>query len=346
MPWRLVGPGWALAQDFAESDNHAKIAAGSTVLYLIDPQGGRYRLFTWPAKGPAPYGVLTDWSGDTQRALFASIPTGGRSHQLVKQLNLRTGKFTGFTLLANSMAIGYTRPSGKQILVQSNFNLATDKATLVRVSLSGQLRKILWRAPGIGSVVYSPDGQDLVTASYGTLILLSNAGGVIRYLFSPANCDPVRWWDNRTVLATCGNPGTDSSRMWLIPASGAKGTALTPTRSGRGPDKSDNNLYRLSSGTYLSARGPHCGNGIVVRQGPRGTVKAYVIPRAPDVVIVSATTRRLLLQDQDNPGCSPSTPATLIWFNPVSGRQAVVVPVSGNDIGVLAVVPYYQEGKL
>ncbi len=344
VPWQHVGPGWTLAEDAAIPADPAKTASGSIILYLIDPLGGRYRLFSWPAKGPAPYGALTDWSGDTQRALVTSFPTGKRPRQLVEQLNLRTGKFTGFQLPSNSLAIGYTRPDGKQVLVQGNFSLATGRSTLIRYNFRGQQRKALWRAPGVGLAVYSPDGQDLVTDSYGGLVLLSNAGGVIRHLRSPALCGAVRWWNSSTILASCAAPESNASRMWLIPASGAKGTALTPLRSSRGPDLGDNNLYQLSSGTYLSALGRHCGNRILVRQEPHGKVKTYVVPGAPDATIVTATGRRLLLQE--DPGCSSPFPATLAWYDPVSGRQTVVVPVSRKDIGVIAAVPYYQEGKL
>jgi len=83
------------------------------ILYLVDPLGGRYRLLAWPATGPAPYGELVDWSGDTRRALFASIPAGKTPRQRIWQLDLRTGRFTGFTLPSRALAIGYTRPAGR-----------------------------------------------------------------------------------------------------------------------------------------------------------------------------------------------------------------------------------------
>jgi hypothetical protein len=314
------------------------------ILYLIDPQGGRYRLFTWPAKGPLPGGDITDWSGDTQRALFATIPTGKQPRQVVEQLNLHTGKFTGFKLPYNMMTIGYTRPDGKQILAEGYSNSVTGKAPLTRYSLSGQSQKTMWRAPGLGGVIYSPDGRDLVADSYGSLVLLRNAGGVIRHLYSPQLCGAVRWWDSTTVLASCAPPNSSANRMWLIPLSGAKGHPLTPQRpDSAGPDQGDNDLYKLPSGTYLSALGPHCGNSIVVRQEPHGKVRTYAIPGAPDASIITATARRLLLQE--DPGCSGPFPTTLAWYNPASRKQTVVVPVSREDAGFLAVIPYYDDGK-
>lgn len=346
VPWQLVGPGWALAEDAAIPADPSKIISGSVILYLIDPQGGRYRMFSWPAKGPAPYGALTDWSGDTQRAVFASLPHGSQPRQLVEQLNLRTGKFTGFKLAVNLLVVGYTRPDGTQILVEGYSNSATGKAPLIRYSLTGQRQKVLWRAPGIDAdAVYSPDGQELVTDSYGSLVLLSNAGGVIRHLNSPALCGAVRWWNSATILASCAPHDSAASRMWLIPASGAKGTPLTPQRRDSGPDQGDNNLYQLPSGTYLSAIGPHCGDSIVVRQKPHGKVRTYVIPGARDATIVAATATRLLLQEDPDPHCTSPFPATLAWYDPVSRKQTVVIPVSRTEVGVLAVVPYYQVGK-
>jgi hypothetical protein len=130
----------------------------------------------------------------------------------------------------------------------------------------------------------------------------------------------------------------------LIPLSGAKGTPLTPQRRDpAGQDQGDNDLYRLASGTYLSAIGPHCGDSIVVREEPHGKVRTYTIPGEPEATIVTATATRLLLQE--DPGCSGPFPAILAWYNPVSRKQSVAVQVSRKDAGVLAVIPYYQEGK-
>ena len=122
VPWQRVGPGWALAQDEVVSARPSPDPAGSTVLYLIDPRGGRYRLFAWPARGPAPYGGLTAWSADAKRALFTTTPTDKHPRQLVRQLDLRTGKFTGFALEGQSLVIGYARPRGGQVLAEGRYN--------------------------------------------------------------------------------------------------------------------------------------------------------------------------------------------------------------------------------
>jgi hypothetical protein len=345
VPWRSIGPGWALAEDTAIPVNVSRTVSGSVTLYLVDPQGGRYRLFSWPAKGPAPYGMLTDWSGDGERALFTSGGITDRDpRQAVRQLDLRTGKFTGFTFGGDQMALGYTRPDGTEILVEDPADSATGNDSLVRYSLGGQPQGTVWQAPGIGQVAYAPDGRELVTDSYGNLALLSNTGGVIRQLDSPLLCDPVRWWNRTTILASCAPGGTANDRMWLIPLSGAKGKALTPQRpEATGPDRGDSNLYQISSGTYLNALGPRCGNHVVVRQEPDGKTRTYAIPGEPEAQIVTATATRLLLQEDQ--GCTTLFPEILAWYDPATGQQTVVVPVSRQDAGVLAVIPYYQQGK-
>ncbi|HEY1617528.1 MAG TPA: hypothetical protein VGG25_07915 [Streptosporangiaceae bacterium] len=52
VPWRRVGPGWALAE-YSATRITGKFAAGATTLYLVDPQGGRYALITWRASSAA-----------------------------------------------------------------------------------------------------------------------------------------------------------------------------------------------------------------------------------------------------------------------------------------------------
>lgn len=71
VPWAAVGPGWALVQGWAKQ---GKGAFATEDLYLVDPAGGKYTLFTWATV--VPPGTLFDWSGDKQRALFGHFPSG------------------------------------------------------------------------------------------------------------------------------------------------------------------------------------------------------------------------------------------------------------------------------
>ncbi len=65
-----------------------------TTLYLVDPEGGRYPITTFPA--PGENGVtpsLVDWSGDGTRAL---VYQQGPEDGTVIQVDLRSGKQTSF----------------------------------------------------------------------------------------------------------------------------------------------------------------------------------------------------------------------------------------------------------
>jgi hypothetical protein len=79
-------------------------------LYLIGPGGTRYALYTWRASATfAP--ALIDWSGDKTRALL-SDPASGQH----EQITLATGAVSHIQLAGGATVIGYTRPSGLNIL--------------------------------------------------------------------------------------------------------------------------------------------------------------------------------------------------------------------------------------
>ena len=104
VPWARVGLGWVLAQYWpGRFGGMAKPEAAAATLYLIDPAGGRYRLYRWPVTRNPPF--LTDWSGDKTRAL---VSTGSAVEQVV----LATGQVSQVRLPGRAQVIGYTRPHG------------------------------------------------------------------------------------------------------------------------------------------------------------------------------------------------------------------------------------------
>ena len=131
VPWSKVGPGWALAMYSASQGGEGvKPKAGPSTLYLVDPQGGRYKLITWSARSPRAHWDLVGWSGDVSRALFGTSPglvSTGREH--IYQLQLRSGKVTGFTLPAKVTAVGYTRPDGLNILAEKSASATQQHAS-------------------------------------------------------------------------------------------------------------------------------------------------------------------------------------------------------------------------
>jgi hypothetical protein len=345
VPWSRVGPGWALALfSAAQGGEGIKPKAGAVTLYLVDPSGGRYRMFTWSAHSRETGWDLLAWSGDGRRAMFvpySEVYNTGREQ--VFQLQLRTGAVTSFRLPANVQAVGYTRPDGLNILAERGGNLApTATGTLMRFGLTGHLTARLASVRGLGAVAYQPAGAELAAGSEHGLTLVSNAGGVIRGLAVPGvndGCTAVRWWSARTILASCTVNGQPGPRLWLVPASGARPAALTPVRR-NGFDLGDFNAWQLSSGLYVDGLGP-CATLVIGRQPASGPEQQVSVPGAASSLIVTAT-RSSLMVERIN-GCSPGV--SLVWFNPASRAMKVAIGTHGQEDGVVGLVPYFVAGK-
>jgi hypothetical protein len=353
VPWRKVGPGWALAEYSATQEGEGvKFKAGSSTLYLVDPQGGRYKLVTWSARSPRASWHLLDWSGDVSRALFGtSVGLFGTGREHVYQLQLRTGRVTGLKLPANVAAVGYTRPSGLNILAEKWTSMTSTAITVQRYSLTGKLQKNLASDKGLGlfagpigvpPVPYNSNGTELAAGTTNGLELISNAGRVIRKLpirSATEGCAAVRWWSRSTVLATCMVTNEAGPRMWLVPVSGSRPTALTPVRTS-GFDLGDFNAWQLSSGLYVDGYGA-CGSLVIGRQPAHGNEVQVNVPDSGSNLIVNAT-RSTLMVERIN-ACNPGR--SLVWFNPATGKITVAIPVSHDQVGVSAVVPYFIAGK-
>jgi hypothetical protein len=347
VPWGKVGPGWALAMYSASQGGEGvRPSSGPATLYLVDPAGGRYSLFTWPARSPRSRWNLQDWSGDVSRALFTSGPAFGSSvPERVYQLQLRTGSVTGFTLPAHVTAVGYTRPDGLNILAEKGTATSlASKITLQRYNLSGRLQKTLATVTDLGGVAYQRAGAELAAGSLRGLELVGNGGGVIRSLPVPGvreGCTAVRWWTPGTILASCSTePVSAAPRLWLVPASGARPAALTPVRTGAGFDLGDFNAWQLSNGLYLDGYGG-CGTLVIGRQPAHGPEQMVSVPGAASSLIVTATSSRLLVERIN--GCMQGN--SLVWFNPATRALTVAIPVHGHQYGVVGVVPYFVAGR-
>jgi TolB protein len=346
VPWSKVGPGWALAfYSAAQGGEGIKFKPGAATLYLVDPRGGRYSLARFAARSASSQWFLQAWSGDKSRALFTSAPEYGNTvPEHVYQLQLRSGAITSFTLPAGVNVVGYTRPEGANILT-AKWNSRQTKITLQRYSLTGQLQKTLATVRTYTSQVsYQQAGGQLAAPGLRGLELVSNQGGIIRSLPVPgvrAGCGAVRWWNSGTILATCtSSPNSPEARMWLVPADGARPTALTPARGNSGFDYGDFNAWQLSSGLYVDGVGA-CGTVVIGRQPAHGPEQQVSVPGSPSSLVVNAT-RSALMVERDN-GCSPGI--SLVWFNPATRAMTVALAVSHHEYGVQAVVPYFIAGR-
>jgi hypothetical protein len=331
VPWDEVGPGWALAEYTTGSET----VAAPVTLFVIDPAGHLYPVYQWPAT-KAPW-LLKGWSGDGTRALFEVL---GADQTTMHELTLRTGRVTTFALPAGSEAWGYTRPDGKNILVWDG--------GIARYDLTGTLQRQLVSG-GLLDAISSPDGATaVVSGSYG-VTLVSNAGGVIRQLPIPGAspsvpCEPARWLNATTVVATCGMATSESGRVWAVPVSGAAPTALTPVRDRTGPDLYDLDAWPLPGGAYVDAVGT--GGGFIGRQNASGAVTVISVPgMAQSQYIVAMAAGKLLVEGFGGTDVSPVRPTSLAWFDPQTGEAKMVLAAPANGTGVAGLAPFNRDGE-
>ena len=333
VPWRRVGAGWVLAEYWpGQFAYQGTPVAAAAALDLMDPAGGRYLLYQWPVTKSPPY--LVDWSGDKSRALVRSTTGEG-----LEQVVLATGKVSRVRLPGTAQVIGYTRPAGQGLLA---WRQAGSRAQLARYRLTGQVARVLATGARDYTAVYSPAGATLAVAGAKGVQLVSNNGGVIRALPVPgtgaAGCFPSRWWNSATILASCWARGTSRGRLWLVPASGARPAPLTPQRGRHSPDPGDIGARRLPGGLYLQALDPS-GSGRIFGQASSGTAWPVTVPgTAGNNWILTARGPRLLLSAQTP--CYDS--GSLLWFNPTTRHEQMLIKTPRHLAGVLGAVPYGQ----
>jgi hypothetical protein len=329
VPWSEVGPGWTLAEYTTGTFQKAR----PVTLYLVDPRGGKYRLYQWPAT-KEPW-QLVDWSGDKARALF--LPTGAKAGTM-DQLKLATGKMTSFRLPSSvGFVLGYSHPDGVNVLATHD--------GIARYNLNGKLQAQLIKGNKYDEAISAPNGKTEVVNGTTGVDLVSNTGGIIRSLSVPGvsrnSCTPVRWWNASVVLVSCLPRSSPAAQLWLVPVSGAAPTALTPVRNGKGPDLGDLDAWKFRSGLYLQAAGP-CGNQFIGKQSASGKVTEINVPGSGGTNIVAATSGDSMLVKEVN-GCLPST--ALVWFKPATKAVTKVLPAPKSGYGVLEVVAYNRNGR-
>lgn len=356
IPWSLIGPGWTLAEvSTAQATSSGSPTGGAHVTYLVDPEGGKYRIrTTYGANAPQ----LVAWSGDAKEALYAvSGPPGGpaASYGL---LTLTSGDLTPLSLPADVMALGFTRPDGLNIVAVQQTSL---KYRLERYNLQGGYQATIGTMPRPAgaptlqrlNALSSPDGSAAVWGVDGDgMQLVSNAGGLIRKLRmpgvgSPKSCTPLSWWSSDTVLAFCNAAGQqDAGRLWLAPVGGGQPSPLTGVSgnlSGQGyltgAWQTGGTVY-ITSTTSNQCSGAPSGPGgqQILQLSTGGAETAVSVPASTNnhASVVAAVSGRLLVLAQTScPGTS-----SLIWFDPSTHAAQTVLQGPSSEVGVAGAVPY------
>jgi hypothetical protein len=326
VPWSKIGPGWELVQLTADTGTRPRPGT----LDLVDPAGRRYLLYRLLAVAPAGFPwSLVGWSADKTQALLTGPPNQ------VEQVSLTAGTVTRFSLAGHALAVGYAGTS-RDILGFQDLSHGPD--TPARYSPSG--RRIAVLAAGrFSGVAFQGASGTYAFGGVPGLILASTSRGIVRQLpvpgAGPYDCGPVRWWDARTLLASCATSG--GSRLWLVPADGARPVPLTPLRGDPGPDHGDIGAWLIAGRLYLQASGA-CGTVQIYRQEPGGPVTSVAVPHTVgnNNRILTALGPRLLIQAQtDCPGSE-----SLLWFNPRTNAEQWLIKTVPGQYGLQAAIPY------
>jgi len=154
---------------------------------------------------------------------------------------------------------------------------------------------------------------------------------------APGGCSALRWWDARTVLASCLVPGPGGNRLWLVPADGSRPVPLTPLRPASTPDHGDIGAWSLSGRLYLQVLGA-CGTVQIFRQAPGGQLAHVAVPHTTGDYnrIVTALGPRLLIKaETDCPGSD-----SLLWFDPRTNAEQWLIRTPPGQVGVGPVIPF------
>ena len=353
VPWSDVGGGWMLAMWSEAAPEHpgGEPVEGEpspfdspTTLYLVNPEGGRYPITTFPA--PGENGVtpsLVDWSGDGTRAL---VYQQGPEDGTVIQVDLRSGKQTSFPVERGfDITPRFSRPGGKAILLLKDIDV-DGPASLTRVDLAGK-QQLTYPVGDLESkfnaaYISSPDGTQLVLGTGSGLAMMGNDGTPGKALPVPdaSDCRPMRWWDTNIAVAQCYGPDFSYSRLWLVPVDGGAPTPLTAQNNGQqGEDLADQSAWKLPSGTFLQALGP-CGYRYLAELDPAdGTTTKVSVPKVDEhssVYVLGANNGHLQLQAALSCGSGQS----LLDYDPAAGKSTVLLGGEVNGGGVEHAVPY------
>ena len=314
-----------------------------TTLYLVNPEGGRYKVADFPPPGEAAGFELIDWSGDGSKALFHSGYSQEPSQAIV--VDLHTGKQSRLTVDGSPR---FTRPDGKALLV-GRVGLGSNPSSLERVNLDGgpQLTYPTDKLESEfnGRYLSTPDGTRLVLGTSAGLSLMGNNGTVGTPISVPGekDCEPLRWWDGEpgtTVLARCASSEVEyTSSLWLVPIDGGTPTALTAPNDGQnGPDIGDVNAWQLPAGTFVQALGG-CGVVYVAKLNADGTTEKVSVPGADNgksIGVLGVDGSALVLHA--TAACGGGQ--TLLRFDPETNTSTVLLGPSVNGGGVTKAVAY------
>jgi hypothetical protein len=332
IPWDDLGPGWSVATwgparpepvGTTVPAGRPTLSTESVTLYLVDPEGGRYRIASFP---PSPYGsdVLESWSGDRKRVLL--VRPNGTPNVAVRVVSLASGRSHTFSI-DNSTGAVFSNPDGHDVLAVAG---TEDPLTLEQANLDGKVGLTYPQTfSGVGrfdgSFASSPNGQIIAMGeAEGRVALVSDGGGRIRDVVVPGTteCTPSRWWSATEVLVTCQPAGNTHALLWLVSTSGTKPSPFTLAGS-PGADQGDEAAWQVGRSVYVQSEGG-CGYGYVAKRNTHHTTSPVYVPLEDthdSVFVLGATGDQMLVQA--TLACGPGR--ALLWLDPAKGAVRVVL---------------------
>ena len=360
VPWPEVGAGWYVAlydSSQVDPDGGGEIVEGPVVLFLVDGDGNRYEVSSWPA-GEGPW-WLVDAVGTTALVEGSGETLDDYEWQVV---DLLTGASTPVhTVSFPESAYGFgpavslTRPTGANIVVYRSDGI---DEWLERRSADGTVLDVVYQQPyadGVESLrwMYGYDGASLLVAHHGGIAEVSNTGEVLGENWVPPDhrCEPVRWWDAGTFLAVCygqgpgsapidtdGNPHTYYGRLWLLETDGSAGTAMTeyPTEPPIVVDFGYHDAWPAGSETLIQWSGD-CGSSQVATLQPDGA-GVFLNIDVPESIVADGVGMVDVLDEQVTiygwEGCGGWVGA--LFVTDLDGEHLRdLVPVVGDSLGVI-----------
>lgn len=344
VPWPQVGPGWMLAlwspvpglrPGELPPAGSPTWQTATTTLYLVDPEGGRYPITTFPPTGEGTPPKLADWSGDGTRALLSTWEKG---QWRITEVDLRSGAKTGFTPEHGGVP-RYTRPDGKAVLLFRTSDSAPG-ASLEQVDLSGGHQLTYPVAQHFTWYLPTYDGSRLVLGTASGLVVMGTDGsaGPALSIAGQRDCTPTRWWDPGSTIAVTRCGTSTSSQLWLVPIDGGTPTALTAPNGGKqGPDYGDTNAWQLPTGTYLQALGA-CGVVYLAKLNGDGTTSPVAVPEVNSGSAIVVGFHGSDIDLRARAGCGGGQ--SLIAYDTAAGTSTVLLGPPLNGGGVVDALPY------
>lgn len=242
IPWGDVGPGWyVVLYDGSRADPMLEREA---YLYLVAPDGTRYQAADWPAN-ERPYGI-TDVRPDGTAAIV--VGDDGTHHRRYELVDLQSGARQALPVPVPPLGVDgpgdpvkFTRPTGRNLVVWSSDGSTEhiDRRTTGWAQLAQVYQQPYSDWDHALRWLYGYDGTTVVVAHSGGMAVVGNDGPPVRDLWVPMGhiCEPVRWWDAHTILASCRGQGPAFPhdfyhQLWLLPDDGTAGEPLTNMPAG------------------------------------------------------------------------------------------------------------------